>query len=166
MIHAETAVRAGKLFDQARRDGLNVPAAIVFGAGRIGEVGAVAAGVTGGRKALLVFGGRSAARSGLSDRVAASLAERGFAVEVFAGVDREPTAQMVNAAAATVRRARPDLVVSLGGGSVMDCAKAAAALATNDGCVEDYLEGVGRGCRVAVPPIPHLAAPTVAGTGA
>jgi alcohol dehydrogenase class IV len=58
-------------------------------------------------------------------------------------------------------------VIGLGGGSAIDLAKAAAAMATNreSKTVADYLEGVGRGLKIANPPLPVLAVPTTAGTG-
>src|SRR5205823_2390217 len=58
-------------------------------------------------------------------------------------------------------------VLAIGGGSAIDLAKAAAAMATNgDGAsVSDFLEGVGRGLAIERPPLPLLAMPTTAGTG-
>ena len=60
-----------------------------------------------------------------------------------------------------------DFVIGLGGGSAIDLAKATAAMATNreSKTVADYLEGVGRGLKIANPPLPVLAIPTTAGTG-
>ena len=48
----------------------------------------------------------------------------------------------------------------------MDCGKALAALTVNEGSVEDYLEGIGAGRKISAAPLPHIAIPTVAGTGA
>jgi alcohol dehydrogenase class IV len=61
-----------------------------------------------------------------------------------------------------------DFLLAIGGGSALDLAKAAAALATNRGSptVRDYLEGVGRGLKITHPPLPLMALPTTAGTGA
>ena len=73
---------------------------------------------------------------------------------------------MIDAGAKLARAMKPKLVVSVGGGSVINCAKAIAALAVNEGSVEDYLEGVGRRFPVANTPLPHIAIPTVSGTGA
>jgi alcohol dehydrogenase class IV len=58
------------------------------------------------------------------------------------------------------------VVAAVGGGSVMDCAKAVAAIARNEGPVENYVEGVGTGRELAADPIPMIAAPTTSGTGA
>ena len=61
-----------------------------------------------------------------------------------------------------------DFLLAIGGGAAIDLAKAAAAMATNreSPTVKDYLEGVGRGLKIAEPPLPVLAMPSTAGTGA
>ncbi|CAM9127901.1 unnamed protein product, partial [Heterosigma akashiwo] len=63
------------------------------------------------------------------------------------------------------RAARCDGVVGLGGGAVVDAAKALAALATNPGEIMDYLEVVGKGQPITQKPLPFIAMPTTAGTG-
>ena len=65
-----------------------------------------------------------------------------------------------------VRQTRSNLVIGIGGGSVMDTGKAIAAMLTNSGELEDYLEVVGRGKPLTLPPVPYIAIPTTAGTGA
>lgn len=59
-----------------------------------------------------------------------------------------------------------DLVIGLGGGSILDTGKAISALATNPGDVLDYLEVIGKGQPLLHPPLPYIAIPTTAGTGA
>jgi alcohol dehydrogenase class IV len=80
-------------------------------------------------------------------------------------VEGEPSVAFANDAAEFARRKATDVVVAVGGGSALDAGKAIAALATNDGDVFDYLEVVGRGRAIAVPPLPFVAVPTTAGTG-
>ena len=58
------------------------------------------------------------------------------------------------------------MVIGLGGGSVMDTGKAIAALVTNPGDMFDYLEVIGKGQPLVHAPLPYLAIPTTAGTGA
>jgi len=58
-----------------------------------------------------------------------------------------------------------DVVISLGGGSAIDAGKAIAAVATNGGEPLDFLEVVGKGRELSIPPLPFIAAPTTAGTG-
>lgn len=77
----------------------------------------------------------------------------------------EPTVDMA-AQAADVAREDCDLVVGVGGGGVLDAAKAVAALLTNHDPVRAYLEVVGEGRPLSFAPAPHIAVPTTAGTGA
>jgi len=63
------------------------------------------------------------------------------------------------------RNAHCDMVISFGGGSVIDAGKAIAAMTTNDGDVLDYLEVIGGGKPLVRPPSPFIAIPTTAGTG-
>jgi alcohol dehydrogenase class IV len=72
---------------------------------------------------------------------------------------------LVREAARHAQNAGCDVVVSIGGGSVIDAGKAVAAIATNGGEPLDFLEGVGKGKAIATPPLPLIAVPTTAGTG-
>ncbi len=78
----------------------------------------------------------------------------------------EPTIEMVRDGARLAREQRRDVVIGLGGGSPMDAAKAIAAVATNSGEPLDYLEVVGKGHSLQTAPLPFIAVPTTAGTGA
>jgi len=81
-------------------------------------------------------------------------------------VDGEPTVGMAGAAVAAAREHGADLVVAVGGGSVLDLGKAVAMLLGNGGDPLDYLEIVGRGQPIGRPSLPCVAVPTTAGTGA
>ncbi|MCX7004885.1 MAG: iron-containing alcohol dehydrogenase [bacterium] len=81
-------------------------------------------------------------------------------------VPDEPRVEQVRAWVAQARAAHCDLVIGIGGGSVLDAAKAVAALLTNTGEVFDYLEVIGKGNPLTVPAAPCIAVPTTAGTGA
>lgn len=85
--------------------------------------------------------------------------------EIFS-VPGEPTVELVREGARRVQEAACDVVISIGGGSVIDAGKAIAAIATNGGEPLDFLEGVGKGRAIAAPPLPFIAVPTTAGTGA
>jgi alcohol dehydrogenase class IV len=128
-------------------------ARIVFGRGAVAELAKIAREF--GRRALLVTG-RDAER--------AAPVRSAVACEVFS-VSGEPTVEMVRRGAA-VARDGCDVVIGFGGGSAIDAAKAIAALATNPGDVLDYLEVIGRGRALERTPLPFIAVPTTAGTGA
>ncbi len=96
--------------------------------------------------------------------------EAGLTVVPLATIAHEPLVADVDAAVDRLLESDPcagDLVVAVGGGSAIDLAKAVAALATNrhGHGVTDFLEGVGKGLKIEVPPLPVLAMPTTAGTG-
>ncbi|PSU48599.1 alcohol dehydrogenase [Photobacterium frigidiphilum] len=77
----------------------------------------------------------------------------------------EPLIAMIEEMAAMGRRFRPDMVISIGGGSVLDAGKALAALIPNQGSVYDYVEVVGRNVPLQAKPLPFIAIPTTSGTG-
>jgi alcohol dehydrogenase class IV len=142
------------------------PAKIVFGWGRRREVGVL--GRTLGRRAFLLSS-RSAKR--VQEELAASLRAEGVELLPLATLAHEPEVDDVDHTVAQIRAqgaAEGDFVLAVGGGSVIDLAKAVAAMATNDESptVRDYLEGVGRGLQIVRAPLPVLAMPTTAGTGA
>jgi alcohol dehydrogenase class IV len=153
---------------------LALPPTILFGAGRVGEIAGVAAGL--GRVAWIVGGRRSLVNSGLLARLEADLGTVGLAARLVATTAGEPTVDQVAAAVAGLPAAGRGeaVVIAVGGGAAIDLAKAIAALATNlppdttdfDAAVVDRLEGVGRGLSISVPPLPVVAVPTTAGTGA
>ena len=132
---------------------------ILFGAGTLREVGPIAAG--SGRRALIVNGKQG-------ERVApllAILAEHQIESIPFS-VAGEPTVSLVVQGVETARQTACDLIVGIGGGSVLDAAKAIAILLTNSGNPYDYLEVIGRGKPLTQPAAPCIAVPTTAGTGA
>ena len=133
-------------------------ARILFGEGRVREVGAIA--VELGSHALLVESG-----SGRTDAVVALLHEHGIATTRM-HVRGEPTTTMVEQGAEQARRDGCDLVVAIGGGSVIDAGKAVAALITNREPLVEYLEVVGNARPLAERSVPTIAIPTTAGTGA
>ena len=144
------------------------PARIVFGWGRLPEVGPLAAGIGG--RAFLVVGSRTLAAYGILDALQDMLRQNCVEPIVLATIDREPLVADVDRSVAEIRRHQVregDMVIGLGGGSAIDLAKAVAALATNTAgaTVGDYLEGVGRGLTITERPLGVIAIPTTAGTG-
>ena len=113
-----------------------------------------------GRRALVVTG-RTKGRAGpLLDE----LATQGIESVTFP-VAGEPTTVTAREATWHARKARCDLVIGFGGGSALDAGKAAAALLTNDGDPEDYMEVIGKGKQLRRVSAPCIAIPTTAGTG-
>ncbi len=117
-----------------------------------------------GRRVLLLAGSSSA---GAAEALAGALRREGAEVLRANGPGREPEVDDVDRLAAEARSWEPDVVAGLGGGSVIDCAKAVAAAAANAdvGAAADFLEGTGSTRPLAHAPLPFVALPTTAGTG-
>lgn len=144
------------------------PARIVFGWGRVSEVGPLAASI--GRRAFLVVGSRTLAADGTVDALQENLRQNRVEPIALATIDHEPLVADIDRSVAEIRCHQVhegDMVIGLGGGSAIDLAKAVAALATNTAgsTVKDYLEGVGRGLTITERPLGIIAIPTTAGTG-
>jgi alcohol dehydrogenase class IV len=135
---------------------------IVFGAGRISELPALAAGY--GTHVLLVTGSHSFRDGPAWAPLVAGLEAAGLAWDHLA-VAGEPSPHLVDGAVADRRRDPPDVVVGIGGGAALDAAKAIAGLLRSGTSVLDHLEGVGRGLPYPGPATPFIAVPTTAGTG-
>jgi alcohol dehydrogenase len=132
---------------------------VLFGRGSVEALGELGREL-GGRRALLVTD-RGVRAAGHAERGAAALAAAGVATRIFDGVEENPTTRQVEAGREAAAEWRADLLVGLGGGSAMDCAKGVNFLLTNGGRMEDY-QGFGRAAR---PMLPALGVPTTAGTG-
>lgn len=130
---------------------------IIFGAGKLNDLGKH---IQNGRKRLLFVHGRS---SEAIPRVREILSRLGVSHTEFQ-IHGEPTIEVVQEG---LRAAQAyEMVIGLGGGSILDTGKAIAALATNPGNVLDYLEVIGKGQPLINAPLPYIAIPTTAGTGA
>jgi len=135
-----------------------VPRRIVFGRGKAremaGEIGRL------GRRVLLVHGSRPERVSWLAEELGKSC------IVTSVACVKEPDLALVERAVSLAREHAVDIVVSVGGGSVIDLGKAVAGLAGASGGVLDYLEVVGKGEPIDANPLPFVALPTTAGTGA
>ena len=116
------------------------PTRFVFGRGAEEKVGALVKGF-GGTKVLLHFGGGSIRRSGLYDRVARSLEAAGVAYVPLGGVKPNPRSGLVREGIDICRREKVDFVLAVGGGSVIDSAKAIAFGTLYDGDFADFYFG-------------------------
>ena len=133
---------------------------VVFGENTLDRLGSFAEEL-GGRRVLMVTD-PGLVRAGIAERALHSLKRASLSVSVFEEVEENPTTRHVEAGARFARaQDRVDLIVGLGGGSAMDCAKGINFLVTNGGAMEDYW-GVDRATR---PLLPSIGVPTTAGNG-
>ncbi len=131
---------------------------IIFGAGTLSQAGANAKSL--GRRALVITGSNPAR----AEKLLASLKAAGVATTTFS-VAGEPEIATVQRGLTLARSEKCDVIVGFGGGSVLDAAKAIAAMLANKGELLDYLEVIGQGKVLAKPSVPFIAIPTTAGTG-
>ena len=130
---------------------------IIFGSGKSQDLGLYAK--VYGASALILCGGQK-----IVNLLMKSLDEHGMGYEVVC-VQKEPTVPMIEDILDQTKAFHYDLVIGIGGGSVLDAGKAVSALRTNSGDVLDYLEVVGRNKPLLIPPMPYIAVPTTSGTG-
>jgi alcohol dehydrogenase class IV len=109
----------------------------------------------------LVVGGRSTDRTAPLISALETAGLTTFRVEI----PGEPTIDLIRSLSETARNERCDIVIAIGGGSVIDSGKAIAALLTNREDVLEYLEVIGCGRPLAHAPAPFIAIPSTAGTG-
>lgn len=132
---------------------------IVFGAGAIAELGTLAREL-GAQRAFIVSD-RGVVGAGHTTKGVVSLEAAGVETRVFSEVRENPDTNIVDAALGAARDFAPDLLVGIGGGSSLDCAKGVNFLYTNSGRIQDYW-GVNK---ARLPMLPMIAVPTTAGTG-
>lgn len=135
---------------------------VTFGSGQLKLVPPLARNY--GQRALLVTGAKSFIESHHHESWAVAMRQSGMTWETFT-VAGEPSPQLVDNAAIQFRDADIDIVIGIGGGSVLDAAKAIAGLLRIPNSVMDFLEGVGPELPYPGPSVPFIAVPTTAGTG-
>ena len=145
------------------------PRQIAFGWGRRREVGSL--GRTLGTRAFLICGLPMDLAKSVMGKISDLLEAEDIGPLPLATIDHEPEVADVDRVAALIRDHDPsdgDFLLAVGGGAAIDLTKAVAAMAVNheSPTVKDYLEGVGRGLTLSEDPLPILAMPTTAGTGA
>ncbi|MEQ1749270.1 MAG: iron-containing alcohol dehydrogenase [Prosthecobacter sp.] len=132
---------------------------IIFGRGSVRQLPQLVH--TYGGNALFVTG-RDASRS---NSALQSLHAAGICVSSFS-IQGEPTLDEVRRGAEVARETHAQVVIGFGGGSAVDAGKAIAALATQPQDVLHYIEVIGKGQPLVATPLPYIAVPTTAGTGA
>lgn len=134
---------------------------ILFGSGTLTDLPAIVAGY--GSSLVLVTGEKSFAASPQAGRLYEQLSTRGVKIH-HVTISGEPSPAIIDEAVNRMKKSGISLVVSIGGGSVMDAGKAISAMLTTDGSVTDYLEVVGEKEHPGTK-VPFIAVPTTSGTG-
>jgi aldehyde dehydrogenase (NAD+) len=133
------------------------PTKIVYGVGASKDV-EIEMGILGGTKAVLVTDG-GIIKAGLIDHITKALGSR--CIGVFSDIPQDTGVEVVDAGAAFAKKNGADIVISVGGGSVIDTAKGMCILITEGGKLRDF-NGIQLLTR---PQVPHIVIPTTAGTG-
>lgn len=136
-----------------------LPVNLVFGCGKLKEVGNLTKPY--GKKALIVTGKSSAKKSGIYDKVNESLKKVGIDTVLFDKVTPNPLTTTAIEGAKFANKNGCDVVVGIGGGSIMDCAKAIAFLSVNKGDINDYIFNKIQSDKA----LPLVLIPTTCGTG-
>jgi choline dehydrogenase len=140
----------------------HLPVRIRFGDGVVGELPGIVASHGARSVLVLVDAGLEERNAAVADGIAA-LTGAGIEVERFVKAPGEPTIDVVDAAAAAVRDVQPHAVLAVGGGSVIDTAKAARLCAQRGSTFTEFLAEPVR--VFPEPALPLIAVPTTAGTG-
>lgn len=138
---------------------LRLPSQVIFGDGSAGGVAGHALRL--GAKHTFLVSDRGVKNAGLVDQIFERLGTADLATVSFVDVEAEPSLDIVAPCMEIAREAHCDLVIGLGGGSVLDVAKTVAMLLTNRGAVEDYLGAD----LVEEESVPTILMPTTSGTG-
>lgn len=138
----------------------HMPADLRFGRGLADKIGDICKEI-GGEKVLVVTGTGSTKRSGLLDRVLVSLKAAGLSAAVFDKVTQNPLTTTVYEGVELAKAEGCGVILGVGGGSIMDAAKAIAFCTVNAGDVSDYIFGKKQGAGA----LPIVLLPTTCGTG-
>ncbi|HEX4202567.1 MAG TPA: iron-containing alcohol dehydrogenase [Chthoniobacterales bacterium] len=136
---------------------LSVPEKIIFGKGSLARLGQLVSGF--GNRALIVHGANPDRARSVEGLLAKS-------TTTLYPVRNEPSIEDITKGAEEAKAREVTFVIGIGGGSVIDAAKAISGLTTNTGDILEYLEVIGRGNPLTKAGLPSVAIPTTAGTGA
>jgi alcohol dehydrogenase YqhD (iron-dependent ADH family) len=137
-----------------------LPTRIIFAAGGLSQLPAIAGEL--GKKPLLITGRKSMRHLGITNKVIEDLEKENLTVTTFEKVEPNPRVTTIDDAARIFRENKLDLIIALGGGSVMDAAKGVAMAASGTKSVWHYIENQAQP-EGNVPPI--IAIPTMAASG-
>jgi len=150
-------MRLGKFLDKTYS--FRLPRKILFGVGTSEKIGSEVKAL-GGKEVLLVTD-QNLTKMGVAGKIEEALVTEGLDLNVFSDVEAEPRLEVAEKVAEAVRRKRYDIVVGMGGGSVLDMAKVASIAATNPRTMRCYIGAD----LVREPGLPKVLIPTTAGTG-
>lgn len=137
----------------------NLPVNLLFGAGIVSETGKETAKY--GHKVLIVTGRNSTKKTGLLDKVIQLLKNENLGYVVFDKVARNPLTTTVCEGVKLAKDNQCDVILGIGGGSIMDAAKAISFSVINDGDISEYIYGIKEGTKA----LPLILVPTTCGTG-
>lgn len=137
----------------------SLPVNLMFGKGKSDMVGTVCKDY--GKKALVVTGGNSTKKSGLLDKVITKLKENDVESVVFDKVTQNPLTTTVYDGVELAKKENCDMILGVGGGSIMDAAKSIAFCMKNDGDISDYIFGLKQSEKAMT----IILIPTTCGTG-
>jgi alcohol dehydrogenase class IV len=139
-----------------------IPQSIHFGVGKRDLLGSLIA--REGRR-IMVISSPFLSRTGWKDWLEQHVWNHSTTSSYFMDIRGEPTLSLVDAAVNAAQEFQPDVIVAIGGGSVIDVGKAVRGLVHSPYPLIDYLEGVGIGRKLESPVLPFIVLPTTAGTG-
>ncbi|GAH51823.1 unnamed protein product, partial [marine sediment metagenome] len=134
---------------------------IIFGAGKLNELYNIIPKF--GKNVLFIIGGNSLKKSGKWDDITSILENKSINFS-STSISSEPSPSLVDEATAKFRDKCFDLVVGIGGGSVIDAGKAISAMLPKNNSIKNYLEGIGEKSHDGIK-VPYIAIPTTSGTG-
>lgn len=134
---------------------------IIFGTGKLNELYNIIPKF--GKNVLFIIGGNSLKKSGKWDDITSILENKSINFS-STSISSEPSPSLVDEATAKFRDKRFDLVIGIGGGSVIDAGKAISAMLPKNDSIKNYLEGIGEKSHDGIK-VPYIAIPTTSGTG-
>ncbi len=141
----------------------NFPTELIYGEGRVKELGTIAK--QHGKKAMIATYARGGFLDSIIDMVEGSLAEAGVAFTTFTGIEPNPRANTIDKAIDQFQAEGCDMVIALGGGSVIDGSKYIAATSFSGGKSWDYVVLGDRVPREYTGAFPIIAIPTISASG-
>lgn len=142
-----------------------VPTKIIFGIGNVEKIGREVSEI--GERVLVITGAKSAEETGTLKKIATTIEKEGIEVRVFKGVTTNPSIKIIEEGAKIATTFKPDVILTVGGGSAHDAGKAISLMATHDGELCDYALMGKKGIPgITNITIPLITVPTVSGTGA